>query len=141
MREDLLITRGPRQADQVVYDSFGKIAHIAVSRHRSSAVTLAQARLVRPKNERHVSERGRLPAQSLIKLDLPWRVREVVVAANGVSDGHIDVVDDDTEVIGWSTVGTGDDEIVELAIVEDYVAFDGVLDHSCPFTWRTKPNG
>ena len=48
-------------------------------------------------------------------VDLPRRVVDVVVAADDVRDAHVEVVDDDAEVVGRHAVGAQDHEIVELA--------------------------
>ena len=91
-------------------------------------MSLAEARLVRSENQRHVGKLRQDRAQRLIKLDLPGRIGEMIVAANDVGDLHVDVVDDDTKVIGRGAVGAGDDQIVQLAVVEHDVAFDHILD-------------
>ena len=67
--------------------------------------------------------------ERLVELNLPRRVGQMVVAANDVGDRHVDVVDDDAKIVGRRAVGAGDDQIVELAVVEDDIAFDQVFDY------------
>ena len=55
------------------------------------------------------------------------RVREMVVAARDVRDGHVDVVDDDGEVIGRIAVGAEQDEVVDQLALELHVAADEVV--------------
>ena len=43
--------------------------------------------------------------------DVLGRVREMVLAADDVADGHGDVVDDDREVVERRAVGADDDEV------------------------------
>ena len=45
------------------------------------------------------AKRGRRRAERLVEEDLPRRVGEMVVAADDVRDPHVDVVDDDAEVV------------------------------------------
>src|SRR5690606_34043233 len=45
-----------------------------------------------------------------------------------VGDAHVPVVDHDAEVVGGRAVGAGDDQVVELAVVEA----DGALDQVVP---------
>ena len=57
----------------------------------------------------------------------------MIVAADDMRDLHVDVVDDDAEIIRRRAVGSRDDQIVELAILENNVAFDQIADHRCAF--------
>ena len=54
---------------------------------------------------------------------------------------HVDVVDDDAEIIGRCAVRAGDDQIVELAVVEDDIAFDQIFDDRRAFAGRAEANG
>src|SRR5215831_12898827 len=55
-----------------------------------------------------------------------------------MSDAHFDVIDDDTEVIGWRAIRSGDDEIVQFAVLEYHVAFDRIRDYSRSLPRRPK---
>ena len=58
----------------------------------------------------------RLGAERAQDVDLARRVVDVVVAADHVRDAHVDVVDDDAEVVGRRAVRAGDHEVVELVV-------------------------
>ena len=53
---------------------------------------------------------------------LAWCVIQMVVTADDVSDIRVVVIDDDREIIGWRAIRTGNDQIVELRILEDHPA-------------------
>jgi hypothetical protein len=46
-----------------------------------------------------------------------------------VRDAHVEIVDDDREIIGWCAIRTGDDQIIELGVVEDHPAPYLVVDN------------
>ena len=54
----------------------------------------------------------------------------MIVAADDVRDPHVEVVDDDAEVVGRRAVGTRDHEIVELGVGD----LDAPLDPSSQTT-------
>ena len=62
-----------------------------------------------------------------IQPDLLGRVRDVVVAADHVTDPHLDVVAHDGEVVDGGAVTPEDDEVVEVASLETDPAVDRVL--------------
>src|SRR5262249_62383070 len=62
----------------------------------------------------------------------------MIVPSNDMGDCHFDVIDDDTKIVSWSAVRPGDNEIVQLAVIEYQVAFDGVFDHGSSLAGRTK---
>ena len=68
-------------------------------------------------------------AQRAQHVHLPRRVVQVIVAADHVRDAHVHVVDDDAEVIGGRAVRAGDDEIVELGVLERDGAVHEIFDH------------
>ena len=80
-------------------------------------------------------------AQRLVELNLPRRVGQMVVAADDMGDRHVDVVDDDAKIIRRRAVGAGDDQIVELTVVEDDIALDQVFDHGRALARRAEANG
>ena len=69
---------------------------------------LAQPLLVGPEDQRHVRELRHRRAERLVQQHLLRRVRDVIVAADHVGDRHVDVVDDDREVVGRVAVGAQD---------------------------------
>ena len=71
---------------------------------------------------------GQRGAQRAQDIDLARGVVDVVVAAQHVGDAHVPVIHHHAEVIGGRAVGTGDDQVVQLGIVEA----DHALDHVVP---------
>src|SRR5207253_6604243 len=55
-------------------------------------------------------------------------VVDVIVAANHVGDGHVEIVDDDAEVVGRDAVAADDHQVVELGVGD----FDASLDLIVP---------
>ena len=78
--------------------------------------------------------------ESLIELDLSRCVRKVVVTADDVGDAHVDIVNDDTKVVRRRAIRASDDEIVKLAVVENYIALDQVFDDGRTIARRAKTN-
>src|SRR4249920_3431962 len=74
-------------------------------------------------------------------MNLSRCVGQVVVAADDMGDRHVDVVDDDAKIISRRAVGAGDNQIVELAVLEDDIAFDQVFDYGGPFARRAEADG
>ena len=68
-------------------------------------------------------------AERLEDVDLARGVVDVVVAADDVGDLHVPVVHHDAEIVGGRAVRTGDDEVVQLAVVDHDAALDQVVDH------------
>ncbi len=62
-----------------------------------------------------------------IDVDLARRVVDVVIAAQHMRDRHVDVVDDDGEVVGRHPVAACDHEIVELGVGERDRTLDQVV--------------
>ena len=67
-------------------------------------------------------------AQRVIDVDLPRRVVDVIVATNDVSDVHVDVVDDDAEVVRRDAVGAHQHEIIELRVGNGDRALDEIVE-------------
>ena len=88
---------------------------------------------------RHVGEAGQRGAERLVEQDLPRRVGDVVVAADDVRDPHVDVVDDDAEVVDRRAVGARDDEVVELGVAEDDAALHQIVDDGLAVDGRPEP--
>ena len=60
--------------------------------------------------------------------------------ADDVGDVHVQVVDDDPEVVGRHAVAAGDDEVVELAVVERHGAPHQVFEDDLPFRRVPEPD-
>ena len=80
-------------------------------------------------------------------VDLPWCVVEVIIAADDVRDPHVHIVYDHREIVGWRAVGAGNDEVIELGILNTTPAVDDVIDHDLAAEWilethhRRNPGG
>ena len=88
-----------------------------------------------------MGELRQLMTEGFIKLDLPGCVGQMIVAADDMGDTHVDVVDHHAKIIRRRAVGTGDDQVIKLAIVENDVAFDQIFDDGGAVARRTKTNG
>ena len=117
-REDLLIAVRPAQPRELVEQRLRQISVVAELHHPDRAVTLRQPLAVRAEDHRHMSVARRRRIQRRDDVQLPGGVHHVVVAANDVGDVHVQVIDDDAEVVRRHAVPARNDEIVELAVVE-----------------------
>src|SRR5205814_8808447 len=90
---------GPAEQREKIAKGLRKKAFGAVHVDVGGAVTLGKARLVWAKDERDVREDGRLDTEGAIEQDLLRRVGDVVGATNHVGDAHVDVVNDDDELV------------------------------------------
>ncbi|MOA09870.1 hypothetical protein D3C78_1297300 [compost metagenome] len=62
----------------------------------------------------------------------------MVFATDNVRDLHIPVVNDDTEVIGWRTIGATDNQIVQLLIAEFNRATDLIVKNNGTVLWVSE---
>ena len=102
-----------------------------ISRYSSAEVAPVRLReplLVAAEDERKVRERRHGGAERAEEQHVLRRIREVIVAARDVRDLHVDVVDDDGEVIGRIAVGAEQDEVVDQVALELHVAADEVME-------------
>ena len=56
--------------------------------------------------------------QRLIQQDLLRRIRDVIVAADDVRDGHVDVVDHHRQMVGGVAIGAQNHERLDVLVVE-----------------------
>ena len=127
-RHDLVVTMAPAEPSEVVAQRLGQDAHRAIGIRAERAVPLGQLRPVRAVDQRYVSPDRRVPAHRLVDDGLARRVGQMVVAPDDVSDGHVVVVDDDGEHVCRRSVGTKDDEVVEVRVREADLALYSVPD-------------
>ena len=69
-------------------------------------------------NHRDVGVNRHRRIQRFQDVNLARGIVDMVFAANNVGDFHIPVVNHDAEVIGWRTIGTADNQIVQLLVAE-----------------------
>ena len=126
-REDLVVAVRPAEAREEVDDRLGQVAQLLVLHHAHRAVPLGELLPVLAQHRGHVRVHRRLGAERADDVDLPRRVVDVIVAADHVRDPHVEVVDDDAEVVGRRAVGARDDEVVELGVGDLDAALDAVV--------------
>ena len=73
-------------------------------------------------------ERRRLGAECTKEQDVLRRVGKMIVAARYMRDLHVDVVNDDREVVRGITIGTKEDEVVDQLSFEADVAADQIVE-------------
>ena len=119
-REQLAVAfaRRPAEQRQEVEHRLGQEPLPLVLHHRRRAMALAQASLVGAEDQRHVREARHGRPKRLVEQHLLRGVRDVVVAADDVGDAHVDVVDDDRQVVGRVAVGPQHDEVFDHRVVE-----------------------
>ena len=84
--------------------------------------------------------RGRLGPQRPQDVHLPGRVVDVVITAHHVRDLHVEIVDDDGEVVGGRTVGADQDQVVELRVLKGDPTLDEVVHHDHPALGIPEPD-
>src|SRR5438105_12936191 len=78
------------------------------------------------------------PSECVIDLLLPCAVGEVIVASDHMRDSHVMIVDHYGEHIGRRSVGTQQDEIVEVFVLPENATMDLILDHRLSNQRRLK---
>src|SRR5664280_736313 len=119
----------PAEAHQIVDQRLRQVTHFFIGHNGCGPVTFAQARLVRSQNHRDMSEFWHIETQRLIHQNLAWCIVDMVVTANDMSDVHERVVDDDGKIISRISVTAFDDQIVQLIIIETYIAFNEIFNN------------
>ena len=91
-------------------------------------MTLGQFRPVWPVDQWDMGIDRLRPAHCPDDRQLPEGVVEVVVAANDMGNAHIVIVDHDGEHVGRTAVGSQQDEIVDLGILDGHPPLNAVVD-------------
>ena len=91
-------------------------------------MTLGKALAIRAQNHRHMGILWQWRAQRPKDIDLAWGVVDVVVAADDVSNVHVEIVDHHAEVISRHPVAPQQHEIVQLAVCHGNLALDQVIE-------------
>ena len=116
--EDFLIAAGPAQTHQIVQQRFRKVTVVAILHNADRTVTFRKFFTIVAVDHRHVCINRYRRIQRFQDVYLTRSVVDMVFTTNNVSDFHIPVVDHHTEVVGRGTVGTADDQIVQLLVAE-----------------------
>ena len=92
-------------------------------------MSFRQARTVVTQNHRQVCEDRQLRAQGFEDIDLPGRIVNMVVTAYDVSNSHVDVIDNDGEIVGWHAVGAHDHQVIQLAVADADTAVNLIIEY------------
>ncbi len=125
-RTSRFVLRRPAEQAEIIAHRGGQVALRLVVGNGCADVALAHLGAVRVEDERNVRVVGRPRAEGLDEREVLLRVGEVVLAADDVRDGHLDVVDDVDEVEDGRAVGALDDKVGLVGPVERDVAADEV---------------
>ena len=81
-------------------------------------MAFAEAFLVGAQDQRHVRELRHRRAHRLVQQHLLRCIRDVVIAAHHLRHLHLHIVNNDREVVGRVRVGTNDDKVFDVGVVE-----------------------
>ena len=138
--DDLLVAVAPAEPQEIVAHRLRQEPQFAILGHAQGAVPLAELGAVRAMDQRDMGEARRLAADRTVELDLAEGVGQVVVAANDMGDPHVDVVHHHREHVGRGAVGTQQDHVVELGVLDVDLALDQVGDPGGPRLGRLQPD-
>ncbi|EWS63858.1 hypothetical protein Y695_02907 [Hydrogenophaga sp. T4] len=125
--KNFVVTVAPAQAREVVHHRVRQVAFVAVLRHGLGAVALAHLLALLVEHGGQVGVHRRFFAERFEDVDLARRVVHVVVTADHVGDGHVDVVHHHAEVVGGCAVGARDHQVVEFVVADLDQALDLVV--------------
>ncbi len=80
------------------------------------------------------------PAHRVVDDSLSRSVGQMIVTTDDVRDTHVVIVDDNGVHVGRRTIGTQDDEIIEIFIRETNVTLHGILYDGFSVLWRLDSN-
>ena len=89
-------------------------------------MALAEPLLIGAENQRNVRELRRRLTERAPEQQVLWGVRYVIVAADDVRDLHLEIVDDNRQMIRGQPVRSKDDEVLDLRVVEFDCASDAI---------------
>ena len=124
--------RRPAQKDKIVLKGFWQKAFFPVLGNRCCAVAFTQGRAVRSKDQRVVSKERRLPAQCLIKEDLPGRIGEMVFPPDDMRDVHQMVIDDTGKIVSGHSIRPDNDKIADSRGIEIHLSMDEIFEKNRP---------
>ena len=65
----------------------------------------------------------------MVQLNLAWRVGQMIVASYNMADLHLDIVHDHAKIVRRSSVRSRNDQVIELAILKNDIAFNKIIDN------------
>ena len=113
-----IIPRRPSEKGQEVEEGIGQVAHFGISHDRSCAMAFRKALLIGSQDERQMSKLGEGSAGRLVQENLFWRIGDVVCAADHMRNPHIQVVGHNSQVIRGNSVGSQQNEIFQVLILD-----------------------
>ena len=128
-RDDLAVVAGvPSEKGEEVEERGRDDAEVAILLGRVAPFALRKPLAVAAQNQWQMREHRHFGAECAEQHDVLGRVREVIVAARDVRDVHVDVVDDDGEVIRRIAVGAQEHEVVDQIAFELHIAANEVME-------------
>ncbi len=125
--EHFIIAVRPAQTREIVQHGFRQIAFFMILHDADRAVALGKLLTVVAENHGKMRILRHSGTQRMQQIDLARRVVDMIVAANHVRNAHVPVIDHHAEVVSWRAIGTGNDEVIQLAIRNDDTALDLII--------------
>src|SRR5690606_25599000 len=111
----------PTEAHEIVTQGRRQIAHRTVGIDTQSAMALGEFCAVSAMNKRDMRHLRYIPAHRVVDDGLPCGIGQMIVATNDMSHTHIVIIDNNCVHVGGRSIGTQDDEIIEIFVREAYV--------------------
>ncbi len=138
--EFFVAARGPSQKSEEIAKCLGQKPFFGVEANAGGSVALGEALAIRSENQRYMGEDRRRGGERMIEQHLFRRVRQMIGAANDVSDAHVDVVDHGAELISRQAGGTQKNEILNFLVLHFERAEDRVFETGHAFSRRSEAN-
>jgi hypothetical protein len=71
-------------------------------------------------------------------MDLFWCVVQMIITPYDMGNFHVYVIDNDAEIVCWSSVRTNNDKVIKLGIIKDDLASYQVIDNRLSFLRHHK---
>ncbi len=87
-----------------------------------------------------MTELGQGGSQGLVDLNLSRGIVEMVISPDDMGDLHAHIIHHHREVVGWKSVASQDDEVIQFAIVKFHTALNQIFHHGLPFVGGEEPD-
>ena len=64
----------------------------------------------------------------------------MIIPPYDVSNSHVIVIHDHGKIVRWRAIGAGNNQIIQLCIIEDALTSNLVVDDDLPIKWVLEPN-
>ena len=128
--EQFHVAMRPAEAQQIVAQCFGQIAHIAVSFDAERAVAFGEFCAIRAVDQWNVRINRLRPVHRADNAELAEGVVEMVVAADHMGHAHVMIVNHHRQHVGRRAVRTQQDHVIELRVLDYHTALHCILDHA-----------